>query len=64
MSLKILQDKGDGIIVPNSKLDINVRLDISHLFKMIGRWKFFKITSHGKIKCNKLFSDIPNIYLT
>jgi hypothetical protein len=37
MSLKILQDEEDGIIVLNSRLDIYVRLDIAHLFKMIGR---------------------------
>jgi hypothetical protein len=37
MSLKILQDKEDGLIVPNSRLDIYVRLYIAHFFKMIGR---------------------------
>jgi hypothetical protein len=50
MSLKILQYEEDGIIVLNSRLDIYVRLDIVHLIKIIGRWKCFKIRSHGKIK--------------
>jgi hypothetical protein len=50
MSLKILQDEEDSIIVPNSRLDIYMRLNIARLFKMINRWKFFKIRSHGKLK--------------
>jgi hypothetical protein len=50
MSLKILQDEEDGIIVSNSRLDIYVHLDIAHLFKMIGRSKCFKIRSHGNFK--------------
>jgi hypothetical protein len=37
MSLNILQDEEDDIIVPNSRLDIYVHLDIAHLFKMIRR---------------------------
>jgi hypothetical protein len=36
-SLKILQDEEDGIIVPNSRLDTYVRLDIAHLIKMISK---------------------------
>jgi len=49
ISLKILQDEEDDIIVPNSRLEVYVRLDIAHLIKMICRWKCFKVRSYGKI---------------
>jgi hypothetical protein len=50
MSLKIIHDEEDGIIVPNFRLDIYVHLEITHLFKIIGRWICFKIRSYRKIK--------------